>query len=61
MAAIECRYGGELYDPNLLAPVQAGIVTPTSPEKAYGFSPAARRVTDRQTGNGSADLLCQYF
>ena len=61
LAAIECCYGGELYDPNLLVPVQAGMCNTYLAGKAYGFFASSTIAYGPAKGNGSADLLCQYF
>src|SRR6478609_9485226 len=61
VAAIECCYGGELYDPNLLVPVQAGMCNTYLAGKAYGFFASSTIAYGPAKGNGSADLLCQYF
>jgi hypothetical protein len=61
VAAIECCYGGELYDPNLLVPVQAGICNTYLAGKACGFFASSTIAYGPAKGNGSADLLCQYF
>lgn len=60
IVAAECCYGGELYNPNL-ADGQAGICNTYLGNKAYGFFGATTIAYGPAQGNGSADLICQFF
>ena len=60
VAAVECCYGAELYDP-LLAGGQAGICSTYLAEKACGYFGSSTIAYGPAVGNGSADLICQYF
>jgi hypothetical protein len=60
VAAIECCYGAELYDPSL-AGGQAGICSTYLASKAYGYFGSTTIAYGPAIGNGAADLLCQYF
>jgi hypothetical protein len=61
VAAMECCYGGELYDPQLLASKQQGICNTYLAGKAYGYFGSSTIAYGPAEGNGSADLLCRYF
>ena len=61
VAAAECCYGAELYDPSLLDSRQAGICNTYLKNKAYGFFGSTTIAYGPSEGNGEADLLCQYF
>jgi hypothetical protein len=61
IAAVECCYGGQLYDPNLLKSKQQGICNSYLADKTYGYFGSSTIAYGPATGNGSADLLCQYF
>jgi hypothetical protein len=61
VAAIECCYGGELYDSNLLTSKQQGMCNTYLGEKTYGYLGSSTIAYGPADGNGSADLLCQYF
>ena len=61
IAAVECCYGGQLYDPNLLASKQQGICNAYLADKTYGYFGSSTIAYGPAKGNGSADLLCQYF
>jgi hypothetical protein len=61
IAAVECCYGGQLYDPNLLKSKQQGICNTYLAEKTYGYFGSSTIAYGPADGNGSADLLCQYF
>jgi hypothetical protein len=61
VAAMECCYGGELYDPQLLTDRQAGMCNTYLAGKAYGYFGSSTIAYGPAEGNGSADLLCQYF
>lgn len=60
IVAAECCYGGELYNPNL-ANGQAGICNTYLGNKAYGFFGSTTIAYGPAQGNGSADLICQFF
>lgn len=60
IVAAECCYGGELYNPNL-ADGQPGICNTYLGNKAYGFFGSTTIAYGPPTGNGSADLICQFF
>lgn len=58
--AAECCYGAELYDPAKTAG-QAGIAYTYLGEGAYGVFGSTTIAYGPSSGNGSADLICQYF
>jgi peptidase C25-like protein len=58
VATAECCYGAELYDPN---GGQAGIAATYLQGGAYGFFGSSTIAYGPAEGNGSADLICQYF
>jgi hypothetical protein len=60
VVAAECCYGAELYDPK---PVQGvpGLCNTYLGSGAYGFFGSSTIAYGPAEGNGSADLLCQYF
>lgn len=60
IVAAECCYGAELYNPNL-ANGQAGICNTYLSNKAYGFFGSTTIAYGPADGNGSADLICQFF
>ena len=60
VAAVECCYGAQLYDP-ALASGQAGIGNTYLGNGAYGYFGSSTIAYGPAVGNGSADLLCQYF
>jgi hypothetical protein len=60
LVAAECCYGGELYNPNL-ADGQAGICNTYLGNGAYGFFGSTTIAYGPAEGNGSADLICQFF
>jgi hypothetical protein len=60
VAAAECCYGAELYDPSLTSGV-AGICTSYLERGAFGFCGSSNVAYGPAAGNGSADLLTQYF
>lgn len=69
VAAVECCYGGELYDPALAekpdnpaeAPGHPGICNTYLGGKAYGYFAASTIAYGPADSNGSADLICQSF
>jgi hypothetical protein len=60
VAAAECCYGAELYDASLTGG-QAGIAAEYLRSGAYGFLGSSTIAYGPADGNGSADLICQYF
>lgn len=60
VVAAECCYGAELYDP-ALADGQAGMGNTYLANKAYGFFGSSTIAYGPADGNGSADLLCQFY
>ncbi len=61
VAAMECCYGAELYDPALLDPPQMPICNTYLDSKAYGYLGSTTIAYGPAEGNGAADLLCQFF
>jgi hypothetical protein len=61
VAAVECCYGAELYDPSLLDSGQSGICNTYLANKAYGFFGSTTIAYGPAEGNGAADLICQFF
>ena len=72
VAAVECCYGGQLYDPaevelqgyppELLAKKnQMGMCNVYLAKKAYGFFASTTIAYGPATHNDWADLICQYF
>ncbi|MGE8166001.1 hypothetical protein ACQKRQ_38410 [Paraburkholderia sp. NPDC080076] len=60
IAAAECCYGAELYPPSATQK-QTGICNVYLENKAYGFFGSTTIAYGPETGNGQADLICQYF
>jgi hypothetical protein len=60
VAAVECCYGAELYDPSLTGG-QAGICNTFLQEGGYGFFGSTTIAYGPAAGNGAADLITQYF
>ena len=60
LAAIECCYGGQLYNPKL-AKGQQGVCNTYLKNKAYGYFASTTIAYGPASGNGQADLICQYF
>lgn len=60
VVAAECCYGAELYDP-LKTGGRLGICNTYLSKKAYGFLGSSTIAYGPAQGNGSADLICQYF
>ena len=56
----ECCYGAELYDPAKTGG-QAGLCNTYLGEGAYGVFGSSTIAYGPAKGNGSADLLCQFF
>ena len=61
ITSAECCYGAQLYDSSLLANGQAGICSTYLENKAYGFFGSTTIAYGPPDGNGSADLVCQFF
>lgn len=61
VAAVECCYGAELYDPRLLPDGQRGIANVYLAEGAYGYFGSTTIAYGDAETNSAADLLCQYF
>jgi hypothetical protein len=61
VASVECCYGAQLYDPAPVANRQIGISSTYMSNRAYGFFGSTTIAYGPADGNGSADLLCQYF
>lgn len=61
VAAVECCYGAELYDPSLLTTPQMAICNTYLAGKAYGYLGSTTIAYGPAEGNGAADLLCQFF
>ena len=60
IAAVECCYGGELYDSVALA-VDEPICQSYLAQGAYGFLGSTTIAYGPARGNGAADLITQYF
>lgn len=60
VAAVECCYGGELYDALTLA-LDLPICQSYLKQGAYGYLGSTTIAYGPANGNGSADLICQYF
>src|SRR5436190_16165654 len=60
IAAMECCYGAELYDPSKVAN-QPGIANTYLGNKAYGYLGSTTTSFGPARSNGWADLLCRYF
>jgi hypothetical protein len=60
VVAAECCYGAELYDPTETRG-QLGICNTYLRHGAYGFVGSSTIAYGPESGNGYADLLCQYF
>ena len=61
VAAVECCYGGELYDSFTFANGQMGIGNAYLAGKAYGFFGSSTIAYGPPDDNGAADLICQFF
>lgn len=61
VAAAECCYGAELYDPAPVENQQMGICSTYLANAAYGFFGSTTIAYGPANVNGSADLICQYF
>ncbi len=60
VAAAECCFGGQLYDP-AAADGQMGMCNTYLAKKAYGFFASTTTAYGPFAGNDQADLICQYF
>jgi hypothetical protein len=60
VAAAECCYGGQLYDPAKVKG-QQGICNTYLANKAYGFFASTTIAYGPSDANAQADLICQYF
>jgi hypothetical protein len=60
VVAAECCFGAELYDPRQ-ARGHVGICNTYLYHGAYGFFGSSTIAYGPPDGNGSADLICQYF
>ena len=60
VAGVECCYGAELYDP-ALADGQAGICNSYLAKGAHGYFGSSTIAYGPASGNGQADLICQFF
>jgi hypothetical protein len=60
VAAVECCYGAQLFDPR---PVGGtfGLCSAYLSSGAYGYFGSSTIAYGPAVGNGSADLICQYF
>jgi Peptidase family C25 len=61
IVAAECCYGAELYDPAAVADQQIGICNTYLANGAYGFWGSTTIAYGPSEGNGSADLIAQFF
>jgi hypothetical protein len=61
VAAVECCYGAELYDPSLIDSNQSGICNTYLANKAYGYLGSTTIAYGPAEGNGAADLICRFF
>ncbi len=60
VAAVECCYGAELYDP-ALSGGQSGICNTFLEKGGYGYWGSTTIAYGPSSGNGAADLITQYF
>ena len=60
VAAVECCYGAELYDAITLA-IDQPICQSYLQQGGYGYFGSTTIAYGPETGNGAADLICQYF
>jgi Peptidase family C25 len=60
VAAVECCYGAQLYDSMTLA-IDQPICQSYLEQGGYGYFGSTTIAYGPETGNGSADLICQYF
>lgn len=60
VAVAECCYGAELYDPTEFD-LHIGVANTYLGEGGYGFFGSTNIAYGPVDGNGSADLICQFF
>ena len=60
VVAVECCFGGQLWDP---VDADGGVPMPIAylQDGAWGFFGSTNTAYGPSEGNGSADLICQYF
>ncbi len=61
VAAAECCYGADLYDPGIAAEKHPSICNTYLEHGAYGFFGSTTIAYGPADSNGAADLICQYF
>jgi hypothetical protein len=61
IAAAECCFGAQLYDPTGEDDGQMGMCNTYLEQKAYGFFGSSTTAYGPESGNDQADLICQYF
>lgn len=61
VAAAECCFGAQLYDPTAEENGQMGMCNVYLQQKGYGFFGSSTTAYGPVTGNDEADLICQYF
>ena len=61
IAAAECCFGAQLYDPTGEDDGQMGMCNTYLDNKAYGFFGSSNTAYGPSSGNDQADLVCQYF
>ena len=61
IAAAECCFGAQLYDPSGEDDGQMGMCNTYLDQKAYGFFGSSTTAYGPASGNDQADLICQYF
>ncbi len=61
VAAMECCYGAELYDPSGVPNQQISISNTYRGDGAYGFWGSTTIAYGPADSNADADLICQYF
>jgi len=61
VVAAECCYGAQLYDPALDDDKLASLAITYLGNAAYGFFGSTTIAYGPASGNGGADLICQYF
>lgn len=60
VAAAECCYGAQLFDPSAVGGTP-GLCSTYLSSGAYGFFGSSTIAYGPAVGNGSADLICRYF
>ena len=61
IAAAECCYGAQLYDPASVGITDRGIASRYLSEGAFAFWGSTTVSYGPSDGNDQADLICQYF